>query len=54
MSKEAPIKETCELCGRAVKQDGSRWVHADGKTYRHIIRVVPTRGEATKKRRGAT
>lgn len=31
---------TCEKCGKPVRQDGSRWVHADGITYRHQVRPL--------------
>ena len=31
---------TCEMCGKPVVRDGSRWAHADGQTYRHRITVT--------------
>lgn len=38
---EAPAKpaaepEECRVCRKPIVRDGSRWIHADGKTYRHI------------------
>lgn len=34
---EVRLSDWCRLCGRDVRWTGERWVHANGRVYRHYI-----------------